>query len=149
MNKGFTLIELLVAIMIVGILSAVAVSSYQDYTLRAQRADAKVVLLELAGWMERNYTAKGCYHQLVSSANDCTVATATVTVAIAGLSRAPKESTEATKRYTISIPTLSSQAYTLRADPEGADAECENLELTHQGTQTESGTGTVADCWQR
>jgi len=146
MSKGFTLIELLVAIMIVGILSAVAVSSYQDYTLRAQRADAKAVLLELAGWMERNYTANGCYHR---QDNACTTATATVTAAIAGLSRAPKESTEATKRYTISIPTLNSQAYTLRANPEGADAECENLELTHQGTQTVSGTGTVADCWQR
>ena len=59
MNRGFTLVELLVAIMIVGILSAVAVSSYQDYTLRAQRADAKAVLLQLASLLERNYTASG------------------------------------------------------------------------------------------
>jgi len=56
MSKGFTFIELLVAIMIVSILSVVAVSSYQDYTLRTQRADAKAVLLEAAARLERNYT---------------------------------------------------------------------------------------------
>ncbi len=145
MSKGFTLIELLVAIMIVGILSAVAVSSYQDYTLRAQRADAKAVLLELAGWMERNYTANGCYHRLD---NDCTNAAATVTAAGVGLGQAPKDANSA-KRYTISIPTLNAQAFTLRAHPEGTDAECGDLELNHQGVQIEGGTGTVADCWQR
>ncbi len=35
-NKGFTLVELMITVAIVGILGAVAVPAYQDYTIRAQ-----------------------------------------------------------------------------------------------------------------
>ena len=54
--RGFTLIELLVAIAIVAILATVAVASYQDHIRRSARADAKAVLMEAAGFMERFYT---------------------------------------------------------------------------------------------
>ncbi|MDP2431883.1 MAG: type IV pilin protein [Pseudomonadota bacterium] len=145
MNKGFTLIELLVAIMIVGILSAVAVSSYQDYTLRAQRADAKVVLLEVAGWMERNYTVTGSYNTNPAGA----------AITVPPTTQSP--SLPSTARYNVDFSNAlgtaqanpTATAFTVRAVPVGADAECGTLTLNQQGTQTESGTGTVADCWQR
>lgn len=38
-QSGFTLIELMIVVAIMGILAAIAVSSYQTYTIRAQVAD--------------------------------------------------------------------------------------------------------------
>ncbi|EPI5685951.1 pilin, partial [Neisseria gonorrhoeae] len=88
LQKGFTLIELMIVIAIVGILAAVALPAYQDYTARAQVSEAILLAegqksavteyyLNHGKWPENNTSAgvassaeiKGKYVKSVTVAN--------------------------------------------------------------------------------
>ncbi|MBS9781014.1 MAG: pilin [Gammaproteobacteria bacterium] len=57
LQKGFTLIELMIVIAIIGILAALALPAYQDYTARAQAAEALKVSTGLKVDIDNAYQA--------------------------------------------------------------------------------------------
>jgi len=59
--NGFSLIELMIAVVIVGILAAVAMPSYNNYVIRGSRAAAQTELLELASLQEKIYLNSSAY----------------------------------------------------------------------------------------
>ena len=63
-QKGFTLIELMIVIAIIGILAAVAVPQYSQYTKRARYSEVKMSVSPIKGAVEL------CYQRNAGSA-DC------------------------------------------------------------------------------
>ncbi len=60
-HRGVTLVELLIVIVIIAILGLIAVPSYRQYSMRAQRTEAKTALLRLAANQERFYLQNNTY----------------------------------------------------------------------------------------
>ena len=60
-HAGFTLIETLIAMVIVAILAAAAYPNYQEHLRKGRRANAKALLMDVAGRQERYYTANSTY----------------------------------------------------------------------------------------
>jgi type IV pilus assembly protein PilE len=129
--KGFTLIEVMVVVAILGILAAIALPSYTEYVLRANRSDAKAVLMETSQFLERYYTTNNTY-----------VGAAVLTAV------SPKGATGTGVKYDISFsvtPAAGADVYTLQAAPANSqtDDSCGNLTLSSTGAQTP----TTAGCW--
>lgn len=60
-QKGFTLIELMIVVAIIGILAAIAIPSYQDYTARAQVSEAVSLAAGFKTGLAEYYQAEGIY----------------------------------------------------------------------------------------
>ncbi len=60
-QQGFTLIELMIVVAIIGILAAIAIPQYQDYTARAQTSEAMTLLAGLKTPIMEEYSQTGVW----------------------------------------------------------------------------------------
>lgn len=134
--RGFSLIELMIAVVIVGILAAIAIPSYSNYVARGNRSAAESYILGAANKQEQYMLDARQY---------------ATTLALLNLSTAP---TEVSSNYAISISADNSATpptYTITATPTGSqasrDTQCGNLTINQSGTKGISGTGSVDSCW--
>ena len=140
MSGGFTLIELMIVITIIGILSAIAVPSYNNYVLRAKRSEGRSAIMDAAARQERVYSDNNQY---------------TSTLGTGGLAISDPSGCSATGvqsetcKYTLTTAaTNSNQAFTVTAAPTFTDADCGSFRVNQAGTkEIVGGTDTVRNCW--
>lgn len=144
-RNGFTLMELMIVLVIIGILSAIAFPSYQEY-VRDSRRDLCAGELELlANAMERSFSLAGSYPGAIPAGFAPGGAIGPVTCPIDG----------GTPAYTLTVAVPGAPlntTFVASAAPIGPQAndDCGTLTLNQLGTKGMNGAAgglTVQDCW--
>lgn len=135
--RGVTLMELMIVIVVIGILASIAVPSYRNYVVRAQRTDAMSALLRVAAAQEKFYLQNNTY-----ASNDLLdddpedgglgipgTENRWYTLAIT--------STDLTRNFTVTATPVSGGA-------QANDSHCASFSLTSAGAKSATNT----DCWR-
>lgn len=133
---GMTLIELMVVCLVVAILAAIALPSYNRQVQKSRRTDAHTALLRMAAEEERFYTNFNRYTSNLTGAPP------------AGLGMGGVNSEHG--YYTIAaVVGAGAQTFTLTATPQGSQAAdvCANLTLGNSDAKGFSGTTDNGVCW--
>lgn len=147
-SRGFTFLEIMIAMVVVGIVTAVALSSYKNAIMKSKRHAAATALLDLASREEKFYSLSNNYSATPTDLGLDASTTFPLSVPPTG-----------TAAYTIAAPTIVLAAptavpptpatFTFTATPtsnQSGDA-CGSFTINSIGQQTVTGTASAASCW--
>jgi type IV pilus assembly protein PilE len=142
MQRGVTLMELLTVIVVLGILAAIAVPSYRQYVVRANRTDAKTALMQLQAAQEKFYLQNNVYTNKITDAPPTGLGLSTTTAH--GL-------------YTLGVTLVTvndvpAQGFVASATPisgkgQTEDTKCDVFTITDAGKKGVSGSSGEISCW--
>jgi type IV pilus assembly protein PilE len=138
--RGFTLIELMVTVLIIGILASIAVPSYRNYVLRAQRTDATAALLRIQTAQEKYFLQNNTY----------------ATQLTGGPPGLNLSNTSANGKYDLTIRPGAGVSFTAQATPAAGngqtdDTKCATFTVDQSGTRTaldSGGADHTLECWR-
>ena len=133
-ESGFNIIELMIVVVIIGILFAISLPAYQNYTLRSHRTGAHSSLVDIAARQERFVMQNNSYTTEISGA--------------AGLNIGSTESREG--YYNLEVAACAggtiATCYQITATAAGsqtADNNCLTIGYSSTGVKS----GTTDECW--
>lgn len=139
LSAGFTLIEVVIVIVVVGILMAIALPSYQNSMNKGRRADAKEGLMDAANRQERFMLDRSIYTDNMQNL---------------GFGADPALSTEGHYNIDVEAPDPNcpiATCYILKATPvaggvQNDDEFCTSFSLKSTGAKTAEGSA-PSQCW--
>lgn len=148
-QSGFTLVELMIVVVIVGILAAVAIPSYQSSIQKSRRADAQGALQQFRQAMERFYSQRYTYQGAATGgANTGVPAVFATHSPIDGAALAAG----GVKYYDLAIDAADDVTFTISATPRASGGQdqdpCGTLTLTNAGVRG-SAAPAGGKCWDQ
>lgn len=151
---GFTLIELMIAVVVVAILLAIAVPSYQTYVRKARRTDAKTALLDLATREQRYFSVNNGFtaspqnlaYGGAGATFPLTVGSGYYSVNVSVPAAAPDPNAA-----NVAAPSFSFVATPVAGTTQANDTDCAAFEVDssgYQAAQNSANADTTTTCWQ-
>lgn len=153
-TAGFTLIELMIAVVVVSILLAIAIPSYETYVQKSRRTDAKTALLDLASREQRYFSVNNAFttspqdlgYGAAGSTFPMNVGSGYYSVNVSVPAAAPDPNSA-----NVAAPSFSIAATPVAGTTQANDSDCGSFEVDsagYQAAQNSSNADNTATCWQ-
>ena len=139
-RKGFTLIELMIVIMVIAVLAAIAIPSYQEYIRRAEASKVNQEMLKISQELERHRSRNFTYIGFAIGATIYSIPNTSYTITIIdGISGTT----------TLTVAAAVGQKWSMKANSNDPYSNKFNFILTNDGFKCKNKSFTVmsySDC---